>query len=325
MTMLAVWLAATTAAVGGQGGELPAIETSVVPETVTVGSRFVYRVSVRTTPGVGVVFPQVLDTTGVVTSVTPAQVRSSGDTLWAAEFEGAAWEPGRHRLPPVAVTLLVPGDSTRVVEASGPEVVVRSVLPANAEAVEPRGPKDVWGGNWTVWEWGLAALAAAALLGLALYAGHRLRSRKPAVPAVSLDPKVVALSALATLEDKGAAWLVDGDAKAYYTQLSQILRYYLQALNPTWSPDLTTAELLLRLRLESVSGYHAFELADILGEADLVKFAPVRPLARDAVTLTERAREWVEAFELPEPELAEVVADAGSGPAAPTADGEGDR
>lgn len=298
----------------------PRIEAVVVPERVTVGSRFALRVQVRTEPGVSIIFPTALDSTDAVTGVGPADVRRGGDTLWTAEYESAAWAPGVHALPPLEVVVRRAGAAPALVQVPASQIVVFSVLPAG-ERVEPRPPKDVWGWPWAWWEVLAAVLAAVALLALVLYASRRRRRRPRPLPQITTDPRSVAIAALDTLRQRGVSWLVRGDSKSYYTQLSQILRYYLQAVREPWSPDLTSAELIVRLRADGVSSFHAFELSDILGEADLVKFAPVRPTVRDAAALTERARAWVQGFTPPEPEAPApegvVVAAAAGKPAAP--------
>ena len=298
------------------------VEAAVVPETVTVGSRFALRVRVHVEPGTRVAFPASLDSTDAVTGVGPAEVRVSGDTLWTADYESAAWEPGEHALPMPQVTVRGTEGFPSAVGVPAARVVVSSVLPAQGTP-RPRGPKDVWGWSWAWWEMGLAVLGAAALVALVVWLRRRQRRRPLPLPRVHSDPKAVALTALDTLRQRGLGWLVRGDSKAYYTQLSLILRYYLELLREEWSPDLTTAELVVRLRADGVSSFHAFELSDVLGEADLVKFAPVRPTAQDAAALTARAREWVEEFEppappAPEPEGALVGAGAAEG------EGEGD-
>ena len=296
----ALWAAVAWAAIAQAPGPVR-VEAAVVPETVTVGDRFVYRVRVRAAAGTHVTFPAALEPTDSVEGAAPVEVRTSGDSLWTAEYEYVAWAPGVRDLPGFDITVRAPGGGTVTRTVPPHEVVVASVLPAGADAVSPRGPKDVWGRSWAWWELALLALGVALVVGGAALLWRRLRRRVPPIPRVSADPKAVARHALEALEQVGKGWLIRGEAKPYYTQLSQILRYYLEAVDERWGPDLTTAELVVRLRSDGVSSYHAFELGDILGEADLVKFAPVRPWMRDAVALTERARLWVEEFEPPPP------------------------
>lgn len=324
--MSAALLAATLAAALAQEPPVRA-EAAVVPETVTVGSRFALRVRVHVEPGTRVTFAASLDSTDAVTGVGPADVRAWGDTLWTAEYESAAWEPGVHAMPAPQVTVRGATGLASAVDLPAARVVVRSVLPAQGTA-RPRGPKDVWGWSWAWWEIALAVVGAAALVALVVVLRRRWRRRPRPLPRVESDPKAVALTALDTLRQRGLGWLVRGDSKAYYTQLSLILRYYLQLLREEWGPDLTTAELVVRLHADGVSSFHAFELSDVLGEADLVKFAPVRPTAQDAAMLTERARQWVEEFEppappAPEPEGEPVGAGASGGAAQAGAAGEG--
>lgn len=290
------------------------IRAALNADTVTVGARFVYRVSVRTPSGARARFPAVLDTVGPVTSVAPAALRAFGDTLWTAEYELAAWEPGVQAVAPVIVTVGLPDGSVTAMPAPRGAVAVRSVLPPGPGPFEPRGPKDVWGPSRAWWEIGLAILVPIALaLGIAFLLRRWWQRRKRQVPTVVSDPRGIALAALAALEREGVAWLLEGDTEAFHTQLAQILRYGLQALNLSWGTDLTTSEIADRLNEAGVSIRHVRELRDILDETDLVKFARARPTLEDALELTQRARQWVSEFELPVPEV-EIVGAAAEAP-----------
>lgn len=300
---LLVWFGGPAAIQGAQGS----IRAALSRDTVTIGARFLYRLRVETPPGARVRFPVVLDTVGPVTSVAPASVRASGDTLWTAEYELAAWEPGLQAVAPVLVTIAFPDGAVQTVEAPRAAVAVRSVLPAGSDSIEPRGPKDVWGPSRTWWEVALAILLPIAVVVTGAYLLSRWRRRrKRYVPVVVSDPRAIALAALAALERDGIAWLVEGDTEAYYTQLAQILRYDLQTLNASWGTDLTTSEVTGRLNEAGVSIQHVLELRDILSETDLVKFARARRALEDARELTQRARRWLEEFEFPMPD-AELV------------------
>lgn len=106
-------------------------------------------------------------------------------------------------------------------------------------------------------------------------------------------------AALAALQEARAAGLVErGEWKEFYTRISLALREYLEAIEPGWSEDLTTTELLAQVRVAAAHDAAA-DLAALLRPADQVKFARRVPTAAEAIAEWEAARRWVERFRPP--------------------------
>jgi hypothetical protein len=304
----AVWLGLSATALPAQQAR-----TAVVPDSVTVGD--VFRAAVRVTVPAGsrVVFP---DTLAVPEDVEAAarreiEVDSSAErrhTLTAV-YALTAWRPGRVTLPPATVTIELP-DGGRRVEAVFPVLVVRSVLPVDTAGIQPQPPKDVIGPSRLMWPLalGLVALAALLLLGVWLY-----RRRKPAeVLTTRLAPRDAALAQLDRIRTAG--WLEAGDVKRFYSEVAEVLRAYVAALDVSWSPDRTTSELersmawtlrqarrgnrlVLTQVDERVASFPV--LIELLAQSDLVKFAGHRPGPTEALASWSRAKQWTESFSWP--------------------------
>ncbi len=74
-----------------------------------------------------------------------------------------------------------------------------------------------------------------------------------------------------------------GKTKAYYIELSDIMRRYLENRFNIRAPEMTTEEFLIKVKEDSVlSLEHKGLLRDFLLNCDLVKFAKYQPAEQEA-------------------------------------------
>jgi hypothetical protein len=277
------------------------LRSAVLADSIRVGD--VVPVAVRLTVGAGerVVLPPMLDLAGDLENA--GRVRERVETLDDGRIQVTGiytvtpWRPGPMALPDMAVQVLSATGEARTVAAALPALEVLSVLPVDAQMLEPMPARDVLGRNWAWWPFLLLALGLLLLAG-ALWAW--LRRRRPAVAegvtAPAVPPRAAALAALD--EARAAGLLERGEWKEFYTRVSVALRAYLHAVAPEWGEDLTTTELLARVRVEA--GHDAAaDLAALLRPADQVKFARRTPDGPAALAEWEAARGWVERFRPP--------------------------
>jgi hypothetical protein len=97
-----------------------------------------------------------------------------------------------------------------------------------------------------------------------------------------------------------------GELKRFYSIVAEALRMYIEAIEPSWSADLTTIELASLLLDRRADVVPALE---VLTRADLVKFAKARPDAATAHGDWNSAHAWVERFG-PQQETLEPVPEA---------------
>lgn len=86
----------------------------------------------------------------------------------------------------------------------------------------------------------------------------------------------------------------NGQEKEYYTRLTDILRRYLDRRFGVNAQEMTTRQILKRLREDNVIGIDRSELQQVLELADYVKFAALRTEAHDCETAFERVQRFVE-------------------------------
>lgn len=128
------------------------------------------------------------------------------------------------------------------------------------------------------------ALVLVLLLGSAAGAYYRRLRRlqpeaRPAGP--PRPPEEIARERLQQL--RAADWLARGQFKLYYSELSDILRRYLEAVAAIPAIDRTTPELMRELKKTSVARQDINAVRNVLEQSDLVKFAKWKPVEKDAL------------------------------------------
>jgi hypothetical protein len=130
--------------------------------------------------------------------------------------------------------------------------------------------------------WVLIALASGLIIFLAIYVIIRRKKNKPLFrirPRVILPPYMVAMNDLEGLKEK-KLWQA-GKVKDYYTQMTDILRTYIEDRFGVQAIEMTTDEILEGMKGTDADKGAIDKLAKTLVLADLVKFAKENPLPLD--------------------------------------------
>jgi hypothetical protein len=215
------------------------------------------------------------------------------------------FDTGLQRIAPLAIAYREAGrPDTLFTYSEGQQVEVFPMPVSAEEDIRPiKALREVPASWLDYWPWGLGALA----LGLGLWLLWRYLRRRKAAPAVAaptvpaLAPAEAALQALAALEAR-KAWR--GPAKAFYIELTDILRTYLQGQFGIAAAESVTSEILEETARIGLPSESPSQLARILEQADLVKFAKLLPPEAESASLLALARAFVEASRpaaVPEP------------------------
>ncbi|MEW6517340.1 MAG: hypothetical protein AB1439_10615 [candidate division FCPU426 bacterium] len=208
---------------------------------------------------------------------------------WIQTFRLADGQPGEFRTAPLTVNV------EPVPHHSGDR-------PGEIRGLKPQR------GLFVAWPW----LLAAALASLAVAAGWwwSQRQKPGALPfaAPSRPPAEVAREQLERLRQ--ADWPGQGNFKAYYVELSAILRLYVEGCFQVPALDQTTPELLKALKHARAKLPDINASREVLNRSDLVKFAKWLPTAAEAQADWQAVWDMVERTE-PKPEPAEEPHAAG--------------
>ncbi len=200
----------------------------------------------------------------------------------------------RYRLAPFAVTV----DDTRVTPAKTDSfATVPVVFPNEGERPVVTGepevdPKPEWipPTAKTVTLWGLALLAAAALVAGVLWGLTKISVK---VKEMRMSPIERAMAELRRLLDRNLP--SKGLYKEFYVELTFVVRRYIERRHGVRAPRQTTEEFLAAashhpaFTPEAVSSLRVF-----LESADLVKFAGQQASSEMASDATRRARDYLE-------------------------------
>ena len=149
-------------------------------------------------------------------------------------------------------------------------------------------------------------LLAAITIVLAFYLFVRYRDDKPIIRKIKIEPKVPAhVRAIGRIEElRTSGGPHKEDSKGYYTELTDILREYINDRFGFNATEMTSYEILEHLE-ESNDKESLTELKELLSTSDMVKFAKFKPMLSENDRNLMTAMEFVNQtmVEVPESEL----------------------
>lgn len=186
-----------------------------------------------------------------------------------------SFDTGYHRMPPLEVVYTLNG--VRDTVRSGNLGLTVATVPVGEDA-ELRDNKDIIAEPFGVLD-ALPYLLAALIIGFIVRYALRRRARARVVsvapPPPPAPPHVVALEKLDALA-ADAAW-ERGEIKAFQTELTYVLREYLEARFGINALEATTPEIVRDVQQTPLATAHTAALKEVLETADRVKFAKAVP------------------------------------------------
>lgn len=280
-----------------QGKNLPVEAEAAIDKTsIQIGDKFTYAITVKAQSNIEVEFPHVLpeNLAGfAIKDFGSSQKGLFGRRVFRQWFLLDTYVSGEHTIPAAVVKYRAKGSADwRELSVNEVKAEVKSVLDAastRTDIRDIRGPKSF---TEKIWLYALTALAVLAIIGAALalllLIKRKNESGPPPVPA-----HIIAYKALAVLEKRD--YIGKGQIKAYYVELSDIVRYYLENRFNIRAPEMTTEEFLVKVKEDSaLSLEHKGLLRDFLLNCDLVKFAKYQPAEREAALSFASAKRLID-------------------------------
>ncbi|MCM8780416.1 MAG: hypothetical protein NC908_00615 [Candidatus Omnitrophica bacterium] len=278
---------------------------TVDKDSILIGDKFRYCLVVKTRKNMEVELPQVL-----LQDLSIFAVRDFGTSQ--KEFLGKkiikrwylldTYASGEHTIPAPVIKYRPLGSADwRELRLNEPKVKVKSILeaqPNQTDIRDIRGPQSFK----TVF-WFYVVLVSMLIVTLGVIFGFIFFKKKNRVEQIPPVPAhIIAYKALAALEKKD--YIKNGQLKAYYTELSDIVRHYLESRFNIRAPEMTTEEFLVKIKQnDTLSVKHKDILRDFLSTSDLVKFAKYQPAQTEADLSMILAKKLIdETKELTEPQ-----------------------
>ncbi len=271
-------------------------------EDIYVGDPFIITLSATYPPDHFVIFPQVPSRWGDEFEVRsqssqPTTRNEDGAVTSSIQIEAVLFSTGDIPTPELSVAIRKPDGEIINRPVKPIDVAVARFLPEGddndlkdikpqAELPVPLDPLSALRDRE-----GLAILAVLGGVGLAALAVYLWGLMRPSVYP---DLSTPAETALAELDRIAALPLEsDSDFKERYTLVSDCLRHYLWGQFSFPALELTTRQIMRSIESSDVSTSERDDLARILDECDLVKFARFLPDADDAIGVVERSGEFI--------------------------------
>jgi hypothetical protein len=298
-TLWLVFFALLVAATGGVRSAEPQVQLELSAQEATVGDRLQATLSVRLPADAnlepGSLGPR-LGSFAVFAEEWSGPTREGDQRLWNWSGSLVSFRTGEFVVPPVRIEYLRADGSTRSVESSAVDVVVRSVLdpqkpdteeiPELADLKPPASLDPDYSGLWLL---ATLLISLAVVTGLAWwlqrrYAAKRVEKESSPEQFQSVPPHVWAREALQALLDRHL--VEQGEFDSFFAELSRIVKFYLGGRYRVDLMEHTTGEVPALLQQALTPEPTIEDTAGLLGLADRVKFAGERPaheICRDAV------------------------------------------
>ncbi|MEN7972318.1 MAG: hypothetical protein ABFR47_00635 [Verrucomicrobiota bacterium] len=219
--------------------------------------------------------------------------REDGLTQSESHYSITSFRLGEHVVSSGTISCMV-GDQT--FSTNFPEVVlnVETSLETGASTeIADIKPIHKLPGRIPPWLWISLLVALIAFL-VGLISSRLWKHRAAIIPsAPPIPPHVLAFQALGALKGKG---LLDKDeCKPFYTELSIILRTYLEGRFNLNAPDETTEEIVEEMsKSPELNGSQRNILQEFMRQADMVKFAKDHPNRTTMESAFDTTRKFVE-------------------------------
>ena len=299
--------------VSGQGTRATA---KLEPHTILIGDQVNLSLSFSFPSGTQVIWPSIKDT---ILGNIQVIGRTKVDSSWSADKKNllltqklrlTCFDSGFYTIPPVRFYYRHLPDTTVRFEQTAIQILtVHTLAVDTTQAIKPI--KGIVKISFSIIEflpWILAGLLFLAIAGFLIYYYIRRKKGEPIFllrPGVRYQPHEWALMELEKLRIR-KLWQA-GKMKEYHTELTDILRKYIEDRFRLMAMESTTAEILDDLEENTGIPKESREtLRKILSVADLVKFAKYLPLPEDHEQSMENAIDFINRTfaipEVPEPE-----------------------
>lgn len=110
-------------------------------------------------------------------------------------------------------------------------------------------------------------------------------------------PHEIAYERLAAIE--ASEWLARGELDAYHTQISRVIREYIEVRYRIPALELTTTQLLAQLTEGQLGALYVDKIRHFLVNCDKVKFATYQPATAEAAKRMIEARWFIDVTRIP--------------------------
>lgn len=273
-------------------------EARLDPEEILPGKPAELIIKTESPAAGSVIMPQALNLGNKIELLEPGQtdtIHRDDSIIQLRQVNRiTAWEEGYFAIPPLEFRYVDQGD-TLIFESRALLLSVGEVEVDMQNTYRDIKPLFSFPLTWReVLPWLLSAVALIAVL-YYLYKRFKNRARPDTPPAApektEVPPHIAAISGLESLRRK-KLW-EKGFVKQYYSELTDIIRKYLEQRFGLNAMEMTTSEIMRDFALQNRKPGEESALRDIMETADLVKFAKYQPAGEKNHMVLEAALEFI--------------------------------
>ncbi len=270
------------------------VETKLDTAHILIGEQVQLRVKCSSPAGAQVTFPyyqsqeQLMPGVEVIRNGAIDTVKTNNGKRWelTRRYTITSFDSALYSIPPIELTV----NGKKYASHGNVGLKVSSVAVDTVHVDQFSGPHDVidmpFTFSWRLTGWALLALllASGAILLAIRLSDPKLITRRVVIHPPT-PPHITAIGQIEQIKQSPKE-----DAKAYYMELTETLRTYIEKRFGFSAREMTTSEIIDELcaaeQTESLA-----ELKEVLSQADLVKFAKFTP------SLSEQDRSLIQALD----------------------------
>jgi len=269
--------------------------------SIRIGERVQLRINATLPKATKIFWPALADTlTASVEIASKSKIDTSSTSRkefvnYSQTLSITSFDTGFHYIPPVTILYSYSGDTTRhELVSEGVYLKVRTVAVDTTQAIRDiKGPIQAPITFSELAPYFGVALIIVMIIALVWYYFWRKRLNKPLFPVITRPtgpPWEDALQSLDVLEEK-KLWQT-GKIKEYYSELTDIIRRYLQQQHGIEAMEMVTSEILESYEQAGLKPEARTLLNNVLMQADFAKFAKAIPQNRE----NELSMTWSKQF-----------------------------
>ena len=258
--------------------------------SIRIGERVQLRINATLPKATKIYWPSLADTlTASVEIASKSKIDTSSTSRkefvnYSQTLSITSFDTGFHYIPPITILFSYAGDTTRhELISEGVYLKVRTVAVDTTQAIRDiKGPIQAPISFSELAPYFGGALVIVMIIALVWYYFWRKRLNKPLFPVITRPvgpPWEDALQSLDTLDEK-KLWQ-SGKTKEYYSELTDILRRYLQQQHGIDAMEMVTSEILESYEQAGLKPEARTLLNNVLMQADFAKFAKAIPQNRE--------------------------------------------
>ncbi len=200
------------------------------------------------------------------------------------------WDSGYQAVPAIPVVFLESGEKDTVYTREIPIEVMVPPADSILADIKPIIEEPI---VWTDYIPELSVIVLLLLVALVWFIASKIKTEKelPPPPPIIIPPYETAFQKLKKL--KASKLWQQGQVKEYHSQLTHIIREYLEGRYGVKALEQTTDEILGQMKIEMFDPELTEKMTTLLQTADLVKFAKAEPPAEYHASALELGEEFV--------------------------------